>query len=87
MSVVCEQQMSRVSVDEIERALSVYLQRVEAGEQFVIVKAGKPLAEIKPVHWLLASLRPYGLCTGEFTVPDDFDASLPENLVQEFEGR
>jgi len=30
-------------------------------------------------------LRPFGLCAGEFTVPDDFDAPLPENIIQEFE--
>lgn len=25
-------------------------------------------------------LRPFGLCAGEFTVPDDFDAPLPEDI-------
>jgi hypothetical protein len=32
-----------------------------------------------------ASPRPYGLCTGEFVVPDDFDAPLPEDILQAFE--
>ncbi len=32
-------------------------------------------------------LRPYGLCAGEFTVPDDFDAPLPEDLLSAFEGK
>ena len=31
--------------------------------------------------------RPYGLCAGEFTVPDDFDAPLPEDVLSDFEGR
>jgi predicted DNA-binding antitoxin AbrB/MazE fold protein len=31
--------------------------------------------------------RPYGLCAGQFTVPDDFDQPLPENILREFEGR
>ena len=26
-------------------------------------------------------LRPFGLCAGEFTVPDDFDDSLPEDKL------
>ena len=30
-------------------------------------------------------LRPYGLCEGEFTVPDDFDAPLPEDILDDFE--
>ena len=32
-------------------------------------------------------LRPFGLCAGEFTVPDDFDDPLPEHVLREFEGR
>ena len=31
--------------------------------------------------------RPYGLCAGEFIVPEDFDAPLPEELLNLFEGR
>lgn len=30
--------------------------------------------------------RPFGLCAGEFTVPDDFDAPLPDEILQAFEG-
>jgi hypothetical protein len=30
--------------------------------------------------------RPYGLCAGEFAVPDDFDDPLPESVIVEFEG-
>lgn len=32
-------------------------------------------------------LRPFGLCAGEFTVPDDFDDPLPEHVIKEFEDR
>ncbi|MCP6762365.1 MAG: type II toxin-antitoxin system Phd/YefM family antitoxin [Fischerella sp. CENA71] len=32
-------------------------------------------------------LRPFALCAGEFIVPDDFDAPLPEEILNEFEGR
>jgi|688.fasta_scaffold116376_2 hypothetical protein len=32
-------------------------------------------------------LRPFGLCAGEFTVPNDFDAPLPEDLLSAFEGK
>ncbi|ACB52463.1 hypothetical protein cce_3115 [Crocosphaera subtropica ATCC 51142] len=31
-------------------------------------------------------LRPFGLCAGEFTVPEDFDAPLPEDILNAFEG-
>jgi hypothetical protein len=31
--------------------------------------------------------RPFGLCKGDFHVPDDFDAPLPEYIIKEFEGQ
>ena len=34
-----------------------------------------------------APKRPFGLCAGEFTVPDDFDDPLPEDILRAFEGR
>ena len=76
-----------VSVDEIERDLLAYLRRVKAGEAIVILEAGKPVAELKPVASTSEILRPFGLCAGEFTVPGDFDTPLPEEILKEFEGR
>jgi prevent-host-death family protein len=87
MTVIDDHPMVSVSVDEIKRDLLAYLRRVEAGEILVIVKAGKPVAEIKPITSVPTTLRPFGLCAGEFTVPDDFDAPLPEDILREFEGR
>jgi hypothetical protein len=31
--------------------------------------------------------RPVGLARGQFTVPEDFNAPLPEEILQTFEGR
>lgn len=79
--------MTQVSVEEMQRDLSGCLRRVEAGETLVIVRAGKPVAEVKPVGAPVGILRPFGLCKGEFTVPDDFDAPLPEDILKTFEGK
>jgi len=32
-------------------------------------------------------LRPFGLCAGEFVVPEDFDAPLQEEILNAFEGK
>jgi len=79
--------MTQVSVEEMQRDLSACLQRVEAGETLLIVRAGKPVAEFKPVATSAEALRPFGLCKGEFIVPDDFDAPLPEDILKAFEGK
>ncbi|MEH1779350.1 MAG: type II toxin-antitoxin system Phd/YefM family antitoxin [Nostoc sp.] len=79
--------MNWISVDEIKRDLLGYLQRVEAGETLVIIRGGKPIAEIKPTLKVPDPSRPFGLCAGEFIVPDDFDEPLPDNIISEFEGK
>jgi len=79
--------MTQVSIDEIQRNLPKFLYRVEAGETLLIVKAGKPVAEIKPCSISSKKPRPFGLCANEFSVPDDFDDPLPETIMAEFEGR
>lgn len=70
---------------EFETHFSSYIRRVEAGEVLVILRNGKPVAEIKPTTLKSPVQRPYGLCAGEFTVPDDFDEPLPEDFLATFE--
>lgn len=79
------QAVVQVNVDEIKKNWPAYLQRVEAGETLVLLKAGKPVAELKPVAPVSGPLRPFGLCVGEFSVPDDFDEPLPETVLGAFE--
>jgi antitoxin (DNA-binding transcriptional repressor) of toxin-antitoxin stability system len=65
--------MSTITIDEIRRDLTGYLQRVKAGETFLVIDSDQPLAEIKLVTQKGSGLRSSGLCAGEFRVPDDFD--------------
>jgi antitoxin (DNA-binding transcriptional repressor) of toxin-antitoxin stability system len=81
--------MLNVTIDEIQRDPLKYLHQVEAGETLVIVRSDQPIAELRPIARIGRNkqLRPFGLCAGEFTVPDDFDAPLPEDLLSAFEGK
>ena len=78
--------MTTVSIDEIQRDLRGYLRRVKAGETLLIVQAEQPIAELKPVLGHTRKRRPFGLCKGEFCLPDDFDEPLPEEIISRFEG-
>ncbi|MDJ0729360.1 MAG: hypothetical protein QNJ33_05130 [Crocosphaera sp.] len=42
--------------------------------------------ELKPIV-NNKQLRPFGLCAGEFTVPENFDDPLPEDILNAFEGQ
>ncbi|MEH2396731.1 type II toxin-antitoxin system Phd/YefM family antitoxin [Nostoc sp.] len=79
--------MLTVTIDVIQQNLTSYLHQVAAGESIIITQAGKPIAEIKPVSATFQQIRPYGLCAGEFIVPDDFDSPLPEEILNSFDGK
>jgi antitoxin (DNA-binding transcriptional repressor) of toxin-antitoxin stability system len=78
--------MSTISVQDLQRDLLTFLRRVEAGESFLVVRGEQPLAEVRPVPAPARQPRPYGLCSGHFTVPADFDQPLPDDILKEFEG-
>jgi antitoxin (DNA-binding transcriptional repressor) of toxin-antitoxin stability system len=78
--------MLSVTIDEIQREPLKYLLQVEAGETLVILRSNQPIAELRPIV-TTKQLRPFGLCAGEFIVPDDFDAPLPKDILNTFDGQ
>ncbi len=79
--------MSTISLEELQQDPAALLDRVEAGEHVVVVRGGRPVAELRPIASPRPGPRPFGLAAGAFTVPDDFDAPLPDDILREFEGR
>ncbi len=79
--------MSTVSVQDLQNDPLALLKRVQAGEHILVVEQNRPVAEIRPVPAARPTPRPFGLAAGAFTVPDDFDAPLPDDILREFEGR
>lgn len=77
--------MIEVNSDEIQRDLPRYLRLVEAGETVLIKHVDEFIAEFKPVSRAGREPRPFGLCDGEFVVPDDLDAPLPDEVLAAFE--
>lgn len=75
--------MSRFNVSEAKARFSELLDRVAAGEEIFIAKAGKPVARLVP--FTPAHQRVFGQDRGLFQEPDDFDAPLPEDLQKTFE--
>jgi prevent-host-death family protein len=75
-----------VNIHAAKTQLSRLLEQVEAGEEIVIARAGKPIARIVPLGQAPPRRR-LGLLAGEFTVPADFDAPLSDELLDLFEGK
>lgn len=78
--------ISPVNVHDAKTRLSKLLEAVEAGEEIVIARAGKPVARLVPFQPTKAP-RQLGLLKGRFKVPPDFDAPLSGDVLALFEGR
>lgn len=76
--------MLTISADQMQKALPDYLKLVEAGETLVITRADESVAQVNRVAPVAREPRPFGLCAGEFRVPDDFDAPLPAESLDAF---
>ena len=82
--------MSTVSLQHLQQDAAAVLERVVAGEHLLVVRDGRPVAELRPVGVgapTRAGPRPFVLAAGAFTVPDDFDAPLPDDVLRDFEGQ
>lgn len=72
-----------LSLRQARRRLNELLDRVEAGEEFVISRLGTPVARLQPAG--MCPRRRLGILNGQFTIPPDFDAPVPE-IEDQFEG-
>lgn len=77
--------MITVNVHEAKTHLSRLLERVEAGEEVVIARAGTPVARLTSIAPLTPRPR-LGFMAGAFTVPDDFDVMAREEIDKLFFG-
>jgi len=66
-----------VNVHEAKTHFSQLLQRVEAGEEVTIARAGKPVAKLIAAG-PSGGKRPMGMDRGKIWISDDFDAPDPE---------
>ena len=78
--------MATINVHEAKTHLSRILDRVAGGEEIVIAKAGKPVARLVPVTAERMPRTP-GTYRGKIRIGDDFDAPLPDDTLDSFEGR
>ncbi len=66
--------------------LSELVERAAAGEEIVIAKAGEPKAMLVPLRKSQKRRRVGGFWRGKLWIAEDFDAPLPDALLDAFEG-
>ncbi len=77
--------MQTVNIHDTKMPLSHLLEAVIAGEEFLIAKAGHPVARLTPLRAFNQPRQP-GALAGRLKIADDFDAPLPESIASAFRG-
>jgi prevent-host-death family protein len=77
--------MKPINIHEAKTHLSRLIERVQAGEEFVIAKAGKPAARLVPLAAETSPVKTGGLRIPG-GVPEDFDTMFAEEIETLFSG-
>lgn len=78
--------MQTFNIHAAKTQLSRLVDAAAAGEEIVIARAGRPVARLVPFEQTPARpRRQLGRFRGAFTIPPDFDAPLPDDVLDEFE--
>jgi prevent-host-death family protein len=75
-----------VNIHQAKTHLSRLIEEVRGGGEVLIAKAGKPVARLVSATRHRKG-RTLGVLAGEFEVPSDFDAPLPDEVIAKFEGK
>lgn len=74
--------MQITNISEAKAQLSALIEKVVAGEDVIIGKAGKPVARLIRYQPSIQARRP-GALKGKIKIADDFD-NLPEDIAKAF---
>lgn len=77
--------MRQINIHEAKTHLSQLVEDAARGDDIVIAKAGKPVARLVGIDQSRTPRRP-GALKGRVTIADDFDAPLPPEILEGFEG-
>jgi prevent-host-death family protein len=78
--------MRTINLHAAKTHLSRLVEDAAAGEEIIIAKSGRPVARLCPLP-PPQPRRQLGKLNGKLHVPDEFDAPLPDDILDAFEGR
>ena len=77
--------MKSVNIHEAKTHLSRLVERVQAGEEIIIAKAGRPAARLVPIEGVRKPVKIGGL-KDRTPVPDDFNTMFEKEIEALFSG-
>ncbi|MES2345204.1 MAG: type II toxin-antitoxin system Phd/YefM family antitoxin [Chlamydiota bacterium] len=74
-----------INIHEAKTHFSELINAAMNGSEILIAKAGKPVARLMPLEQKKNKIR-FGVLKGKFKISKDFDAPLPDEIINLFEG-
>jgi len=78
--------MHTVNIHDAKTHFSKLVESAMNGEETIIAKSGKPVAKLIPIFKEKPKRR-LGVLKGKIKIANDFDALLPDDILDSFEGR
>ena len=78
--------MNKVNIHQAKTQFSRLVDMAAAGKEIIIAKSGKPVARLVP-YAAKAGPRKLGQLRGKIKIKKSFDAPLPLELINAFEGK
>ena len=78
--------MKTVGVHQAKTNLSRILAEVETGQRYIIARAGKPVAELRPATPVPLAEVQLDLLKDQIQIPDNFDTLFASEVLEMFEG-
>jgi antitoxin (DNA-binding transcriptional repressor) of toxin-antitoxin stability system len=78
--------MAMINIHKAKTNLSKLIDAASHGENIIIAKAGKPVARIVRFVSPKPKRKP-GALKNKIKIAEDFDAPLPDDILDEFEGK
>lgn len=75
-----------VNIHEAKTHFSQLVDAASKGKEIVIAKAGTPVAKLVSIEKKKPTIR-FGVLKGKLKLCEDFDAPLPDDIIDAFEGK
>ena len=76
----------KINIYEAKTHFSQLVNAASGGREIIITKEGKPVAKLVPLKAKKSKVR-FGVLKGKMTLAGDFDAALPDVIIDLFEGK
>lgn len=74
-----------ININDGDIPISQLIEEIELGSEIILSKGGTPIARLSKIDNVKAKIK-FGVLKGKAKIADDFNESLPDEILSDFEG-